>query len=39
MFTALHRNAADFENNQTAGWQQGTQIAIDQFVTHVLAMK
>jgi hypothetical protein len=38
-FTALHRDEADFEKNKESGWQQGTEIALDQFVTHVTAMK
>lgn len=39
VFTALHRDEADFENNKNSGWQQGTEIAVDQFVDHVIAMK
>jgi uncharacterized protein YndB with AHSA1/START domain len=39
VFTALHRNEADFEKNKTSGWQQGTEIALDQFVAHVKSMK
>lgn len=39
VFTALHRNEADFENNKASGWQQGTEIALDQFVAHVQSMK
>jgi hypothetical protein len=39
VFTALHRNEADFETNKTSGFYQGTEIAVDQFVEHVLAMK
>lgn len=38
-FTALHRDAADFEKNRESGWQQGTEIAVEQFVAHVLAMR
>jgi uncharacterized protein YndB with AHSA1/START domain len=38
VFTALHRNAADLENNRTSGFYEGTVIAIDQFVAHVTAM-
>lgn len=38
-FTALHRDEADFEKNKASGWQQGTEIAVDQFVAHVLSMK
>lgn len=39
VFTALHRNEADFETNRTSGWQEGTGIQADQFVAHVLSMK
>lgn len=39
VFTALHRDAADFEKDMASGWAQGTTIAVDQFVEHVLAMK
>jgi uncharacterized protein YndB with AHSA1/START domain len=39
VFTALHRNEADLEANRTSGWQQGTDIALDQFVQHVTSMK
>ncbi len=39
IFTALHRDEADFETNKTSGWQQGTEIAVDQFVAHVQSMK
>jgi uncharacterized protein YndB with AHSA1/START domain len=39
VFTALHRDEADFEKNKTSGWQQGTGIAVDQFVAHVNSMK
>jgi uncharacterized protein YndB with AHSA1/START domain len=39
VFTALHRDAADFEKNKESGWQQGTEIVVDQFVEHVIAMK
>ena len=38
-FTALHRDEADFEKNKESGWQQGTEIALDQFVAHVRTMK
>jgi len=38
VFTALHRDEADFEKNKASGWQQGTEIALDQFVAHVKAM-
>ncbi len=38
-FTALHRTAADLATNMESGFYQGTEIAVDQFVAHVLAMK
>ena len=39
VFTALHRDEADFVKNKESGWQQGTEIAVDQFVAHVMSMK
>jgi uncharacterized protein YndB with AHSA1/START domain len=39
VFTALHRSEADFVTNKTSGFYEGTEIAIDQFVAHVMAMK
>ena len=39
VFTGLHRDEADFEKNKALGWQEGTEIAVDQFVEHVIAMK
>ncbi|MBV8882315.1 MAG: SRPBCC domain-containing protein [Planctomycetaceae bacterium] len=39
VFTALHRDEADFEKNKASGWQQGTEIALDQLVAHVRSMK
>ena len=39
VFTALHRHEADLETNRTSGFSEGTEIAIDQFVAHVIAMK
>jgi uncharacterized protein YndB with AHSA1/START domain len=39
VFTALHRSEADLENNKASGFYQGTEIAVDQLVAHVLAMK
>jgi uncharacterized protein YndB with AHSA1/START domain len=39
VFTALHRDEGDLEKNRTSGWLEGTQIALDQFVEHVQAMK
>lgn len=38
-FTALHRSEADFEQNKASGWSEGTTIAVDQFVEHVMSMK
>ncbi len=39
VFTALHRSEADLETNRTSGFYQGTEIAIDQLVEHVLARR
>jgi uncharacterized protein YndB with AHSA1/START domain len=39
VFTALHRNEADLAQNRESGFYEGTQIAVDQFVEHVIAMK
>jgi hypothetical protein len=39
VFTALHRDEADFEKNKASGRQQGTGIALDQFVAHVKSMR
>jgi uncharacterized protein YndB with AHSA1/START domain len=39
VFTALHRDEADLEKNKTSGFYEGTEIAVDQFVAHVKAMK
>ena len=39
VFTALHRDEADLETNRTSGFYEGTEIAVDQFVAHVMAMK
>ena len=39
VFTALHRNEADLAENKSSGFYQGTEIAIDQLVEHVRAMK
>lgn len=38
VFTALHRDAADLEKNTATGWQEGTEIALDQLVAHVKSM-
>ncbi|MEO7966039.1 MAG: SRPBCC domain-containing protein [Gemmatimonadaceae bacterium] len=39
VFTALHRDEADLVKNKESGWLEGTEIALDQLVEHVLAMK
>jgi uncharacterized protein YndB with AHSA1/START domain len=39
VLTALHRSEADLETNKASGFYQGTEIAVDQFVEHVMAMK
>ena len=39
VFTALHRDETDFEKNKVSGWQQGSEIAVDQFVGHVKSLK
>ena len=39
VFTALHRDEADLASNKASGWQQGTEIALDQLVAHVMSMK
>lgn len=39
VFTAPHRDEADFEKNKASGWQEGTEIALDQLVAHVQSMK
>jgi hypothetical protein len=39
VFTALHRDEADLKNNKESGFYQGTEMAIDQLVEHVMAMK
>lgn len=39
VFTALHRNAEDLENNKSSGWKEGTEIALDQFVEVVAKLK
>ncbi len=39
VFTALHRDEADLEKNKESGWQQGTEIALDQLAAHVTSMK
>lgn len=39
VFTALHRNEEDLAKNRASGFYQGTELAVDQFVEHVKAMK
>lgn len=38
VFTALHRDEVDFEKNKASGWQQGTEIVLDQFVAHAQSL-
>jgi len=39
VFTALHRDESDLEKNTASGWREGTEIALDQLVAHVMTMK
>lgn len=39
VFTALHRDEADLQQNKASGFYQGTEIAVDQFVEHVMALQ
>ncbi len=39
VFTALHRSEADLDTNKTSGFYEGSEIAVKQFVEHVMAMK
>lgn len=39
VFTALHRSEADLKTNMESGFYQGTEIAVDQLVAHILSMK
>ena len=39
VFTALHRNEKDCEEDKTSGWLEGTQIALDQLVAHVQSLQ
>jgi uncharacterized protein YndB with AHSA1/START domain len=39
VLTALHRDEADLEKNKASGFYEGTAIAVNQFVEHVIAMK
>ena len=39
VFTALHRGENDYKANMESGWAEGTKIAVDQLVEHVLSLK
>jgi uncharacterized protein YndB with AHSA1/START domain len=39
VFTALHRDEADLEKNMASGFYQGTEIAVDQLVAHIMSLK
>ncbi len=39
VFTALHRSEADLKTNMESGFYQGTEIAIDQMVECVMAIR
>ena len=39
VFTALHRDEADFRKDMESGWREGTEIAVEQLVEHVMGMK
>jgi hypothetical protein len=39
VFTALHRDEADFKTNKESGFYQGSEIAVDQLVAHVMTMR
>lgn len=39
VFTALHRSEDDLKTNMESGFYQGTEIAVDQLLEHVLSMK
>ena len=39
VFTALHRNEADFKTNKESGFYQGSEIAVNQLAEHVMAMR
>ena len=39
VFTALHRNEEDLRHNKESGFYEGTEIAVNQFVEHVMSMK
>ena len=39
VFTALHWDEGDLIKNKESGFYQGTEIAVDQLVAHVLSMR
>jgi len=39
VFTALHRSEEDLKNNKAIGFYEGTEVAIDQMVEHIMALK
>jgi len=39
LFTALHRDEADYQKDMESGWKEGSEIAADQLVAHVMSMK
>ncbi len=39
VFTALHRDEADLTTNMASGFYEGTEIAVSQFVEHVISMQ
>ncbi len=39
VFSALHRSEADLATHKSSGFYDGSQIAVDQFVEHVMSMK
>ena len=39
VFTALHRDEADLAKNMESGFYQGTEIAVDQLVAHIMSLK
>jgi uncharacterized protein YndB with AHSA1/START domain len=39
LFTVLHRDGTDCEKSRASGFYEGTEIAVDQFVAHVMTMR
>ena len=39
VFMALHRSEADLATNKESGFYEGTEIAVNQLVAHVMGMK